>query len=81
MMSIKLTPQQFKYLMENCKFLNSISAICNNENSVKISVDINLAENIREWALNELEIKGFDENYELNYHGKIIEALVDLFHV
>lgn len=53
-MDIKLTPQQFKYLMENCKFLNSISAICNNENSVKISVDINLAENIREWALNEL---------------------------
>lgn len=40
-MDIKLTPQQFKYLMENCKFLNSISAICNNENSVKISVDIN----------------------------------------
>lgn len=51
MMGIKLTPQQFKYLMENCKFSNSISAICNNENS------------------------------ELNYHGKIIEALVDLFHV
>lgn len=78
-MDIKLTLQQFKYLMENCKFSNSISTICNNENSVKISVDINLAENIREWALNELEVKGFDD--ELNYHGKIIEALVDLFHV
>ena len=80
-MDIKLTLQQFKYLMENCKVSNSRSAICNNENSVKISVDINLAENIREWALNELEIKGFDENYELNYHVKIIEALADLFHV
>ena len=81
MIHIKLTQQEFEYLMENCQFANAIPIICKNNNFMEICVNINLAESIREWALDELEIKGFDENYELNLDGKILETLVDLFYV
>lgn len=79
-MEVKLTLLEFEYLMENCEFAKKILTI-KNKNFIKACVDINTAESIREWALNELEIKGFDENYELNSDGKILEALVDLFYV
>lgn len=78
-MYVKLSKQDFGYLMQNCKFIKSMSIVYENNTLVKISIDEKEADDIREWALNELEFSGFDENYELNKNGQILERLVDLF--
>ena len=78
-MYVKLSKQDFDYLMQNCKFIKSMSIVYENNTLVKISIDEKEADDIREWALNELEFRGFDENYELNKNGQILERLVDLF--
>lgn len=78
-MYVKLSKQDFAYLMQNCKFIKSMSIVYENNTLVKISIDEKEADDIREWALNELEFRGFDENYELNKNGQILERLVDLF--
>jgi hypothetical protein len=78
-MYIKLSKQDFGYLMQNCKFIKSMSIVYENNTLVKISIDEKEADDIREWALDELEFRGFDENYELNKNGQILERLVDLF--
>lgn len=78
-MYVKLSKQGFGYLMQNCKFIKSMSIVYENNTLVKISIDEKEADDIREWALDELEFKGFDENYELNKNGQILERLVDLF--
>ena len=56
-----------------------MSIVYENNTLVKISIDEKEADDIREWALDELEFRGFDENYELNKNGQILERLVDLF--
>lgn len=78
-MYVKLSKQDFGYLMQNCKFIKSMSIVYENNTLVKISIDEKEADDIREWALNELEFSGFDENYELSKNGQILERLVDLF--
>ena len=78
-MYIKLSKQDFGYLMQNCKFIKSMSIVYENNTLVKISIDEKEADDIREWALDELEFRGFDENYELSKNGQILERLVDLF--
>lgn len=80
-MYVKLTYQEFEYLMANCKFIKETHICFRNKNFIKISSDVKISNSIREWALDELEIKGFDENYELNSEGKILQSLVDLFYV
>ena len=78
-MYVKLSKQDFGYLMQNCKFIKSMSIVYENNTLVKISINEKEADDIREWALDELEFRGFDENYELNKNGQILERLVDLF--
>lgn len=80
-MYIKLTYQEFEYLVANCKLIKEVHIYFRNKKFIKISSDVKIANSIREWALDELEIKGFDKNYELNSEGKILQALVDLFYV
>ncbi len=46
-----------------------------------IELDDEVADEIRDWANEELQKKGFDENYELNTRGKILEELVDIFYL
>jgi hypothetical protein len=56
-----------------------MSIVYENNTLVKISINEKEADDIREWALDELEFRGFDENYVLNKNGQILERLVDLF--
>lgn len=79
-MYIKLRKNEFDYLIKHYKFADLISICLQNQNFIKVYVDVNIAENIREWALDELESKGFDEEYNLNPDGKILQSLVDLFY-
>lgn len=48
-------------------------------NIVVIEMDEDMADLIYDWANEQLCLKGFDDNYELNNEGKILEEISDLF--
>jgi len=48
---------------------------------ILLNIDEDTAENIRDWASEELQRKGFDVNCELTDEGKILESLVDSFYL
>ncbi|WP_425637962.1 hypothetical protein ACPUEN_00920 [Algoriphagus yeomjeoni] len=48
---------------------------------VFVEVDEDVADEIRDWAGEELQKKGFDLDYELTSEGKILEELIDAFYV
>ncbi|AMA49765.1 hypothetical protein [Flavobacterium covae] len=42
-----------------------------------INIDNSFADEIRDWALEEQQLIGFDEDYELTQEGKILENIID----
>ncbi len=46
-----------------------------------VKIDDEMADEIRDWAGEKLQICGFAENYELTNEGAILESLIDKFHV
>jgi hypothetical protein len=81
-MIIKLNKDLLDYLNNNFKKELFITKKSESDglNLFFIEVDINLAEEIRDWATIHLQKKGFDEDYELTYDGQILEELIDLFY-
>ncbi|HTN36794.1 MAG TPA: hypothetical protein VL053_06940 [Arachidicoccus sp.] len=85
-MIIKLSKNQFDYLgysfSEDQKVLRlKLKEIRKENQSVIIEVDESTVDEIRDWASEELQKKGFDINYELTDEGKILEALIDAFYI
>ncbi|WP_291530700.1 hypothetical protein [Bacteroides sp. UBA939] len=84
-MIAKLNKNQFDYLKYSLskEEISKLKLIhVDNENQfVSIEVDEDIADRIRDWASDELQKKGFDINYELNYDGKLLEELIDIFYV
>lgn len=85
-MIVKLNKNQFDYLSyslsEEHEVLKSKLKLTRKENHlVIIEVDENTADEIRDWASDELQRKGFDINYELTAEGKILEGLIDAFYI
>jgi hypothetical protein len=48
---------------------------------VGLEMDEDVATEVRDWACEKLEKKGFDKNYGLTVEGKILEDLIDIFFV
>jgi hypothetical protein len=85
-MIVKLKKNQFDYLSyslsEEHELLKSKLKLTRKENHlVIIEVDEDTADELRDWASDELQRKGFDINYELTLEGKILESLIDVFYV
>lgn len=85
-MRVKLNKNQFDYLSyslsEEQELLSLKLKDVSQENQfVHIEIDEETADEIRDWASDELQRKGFDINYELTQEGKILEELIDLFYV
>lgn len=82
-MVIKLTQQQFDYLKNN--FLNKKGwqklplHIKKESQIIFIEIGDNAADEIRDWAIDKQSQNGFDEDYELNREGVILEELIDIF--
>ncbi|WP_303315358.1 hypothetical protein Q4Q34_15430 [Flavivirga abyssicola] len=69
---IKLSLKEVEYLINNYHDLKkSRLDVCFHENQI---------ENIRDWASEQLQVKGFDSDYELNENGKVLESLIDSFY-
>jgi hypothetical protein len=46
------------------------------ENSV-VEIDENLADEIIDWAGERQQLKGFDEDYNLNEDGRLLDEIID----
>lgn len=84
-MIVKLNKNQFDYLdyglSEKQEVLRLKLQVQKKGQSVIVEVDENTADEIRDWASEELQRKGFDINYELTHEGRILEELIDVFYI
>jgi len=48
--------------------------------SFNFELDDDVAEDIREWALEKQVVLGFDIDYNMNQNGIILESLIDLLY-
>jgi len=83
-MKVKLDKKQYEYLKQHLsierkdlfKYISDIPE--NGKMLFEISEDV--ADEIREWAADKLQIVGFDINYKLNDEGLILEQLIDILY-
>lgn len=84
--TVRLPRRQIHYL-NNAKFLSPLqieavhAAESSSDGSAVLKLSRDLAEEFREALTNELAKVGFDENYDLTAEGRILEDLIDFFHV
>lgn len=80
-MLIKLNQDQFNYLNSHLSEDQRMSWLVKPVGqSIVIEVDEDRADQIRDWAGEELQRKGFDLNYRLTPEGKLLYELIDLFY-
>jgi hypothetical protein len=84
MKQIKLNRKEFEYLASSSDIPNELTAAIQrphkeNEKNIIILIPEDDADISRNFFIDQLQILGFDENYELNEHGKILEDLIDKF--
>lgn len=84
-MKIRLNQNQMDYLYSNFlkdrTDLELKSKSDKRDNIYLIEVDDIMADEIRDWANLQLQIKGFDECYNLTEEGKLLDALNDSFYL
>ena len=84
--TIRLPRREIHYLI-NAKFLGPLqieavrAAESSSDGSAVMRLSRNSAEEFRETFTNELAKVGFDENYDVTAEGRILEDLIDFFHV
>ena len=78
-MIIKLDTRQYNFLKDTLgKDRAELFLYLSNGNGIILEVKDEIAIEIRDWVGEKLQKEGFDENYELNENGKILEQLEDL---
>ena len=85
-MTFKLLQYEKEYLLnqilvEKKEIMDKIKISKLNESHYSICVDASLADEIRDLCSDKLQLYGFDENYELNKDGEILERLIDIFYI
>lgn len=82
-MKIKLNNQEYSYLNKilNDEISEKITILNADERFTIIEISRDIADDIREFISDQLQINGFDNNYELTQEGKIQEKLIDLFYI
>ena len=85
-MIVKLNKNQFDYLNysfseEHEKLRLKLKKVSQEYRFFILEIDETTADEIHDWASDELQRKGFDINYELTSEGKLLEELIDLFYI
>lgn len=80
-MIVKLNASQYEFLkntlgQDRADLFKHLS----NGNGIALEVKDEITIEIRDWVGEKLQKEGFDENYELNEQGKILEQLEDLLY-
>jgi hypothetical protein len=73
-----LTTIQFELITSNYK-KRKINSSEVSRNKVSIDFTDDEADDIREWAIVELQKTGFDINYNLTDEGKLLQEIIDVF--
>ena len=82
-MIVRLSRSQLDFLKYNLATVQDVfrANVIEENQSVVVEVDEETADEIRDWALDQLQIRGFDINYELTSEGKLLEEIIDLFYI
>ena len=83
-MKIKLAKNQYEYikdsLLEEKKSLVDVFQRGYDEISGSLQIPQDIADDIRDWAIERQQREGFDLNFSLTSKGKILQELIDLFY-
>lgn len=82
MKSINITKEEFDYIVNATFISDEIKSIINKNitsegKCLKISIAEDLAEEIRDKCGDQLQLVGFDKDYNPNEEGEILESLID----
>ena len=85
MLKIELDRNEYNYLCQ-ASFLEDdyrklLYSSQQQDHRFELNISENQADEIRDLCGEQLQIAGFDENYELNSEGKILESLIDKFFI
>lgn len=82
-MIVKLKTYQFDYLNKNLSDKQDVIElnwkIQKRNDFVFVEIESEDADKIRDWAIDEQSLLGFDSNYELTEEGTILQELIDVF--
>ena len=78
-MIVKLKNELYNMLNNSIakKYIKPMTIL--NPKYVEVCIEEDDMLNIREWACDELQKKGFDETYALTNEGENLEELIDIF--
>lgn len=80
-MIVKLNSNQYDFLKNTLgQERSDLFKHLSNGNGVALGINDEVVIEIRDWIGEKLQKDGFDENYELNEQGKILEQLEDLLY-
>ncbi len=84
-MIVKLSVSQFDCL-HNCLFKGKEAfqikpSFEKEDKFAVIKIDEDIADEIRDWASEELQTKGFNIDYRLTSEGEILQGIIDAFYV
>ena len=74
-MKVKLKKEELEYL-KSTFFFDSVDDLGN----TYIDLSENYIDEIRDWASERQQMIGFDEDYNLNDEGKLLESIIDKLH-
>jgi len=74
-MKIRLSKKEYEYLLRHEKINSDMIA---QESSIIIEFEEDFLIDLHDWVNDQLQVVGFDENYELNKEGEILDNLVDV---
>lgn len=74
-MKVKLKKEELEYL-KSTFFSDSVDDLGN----TYIDLSENYIDEIRDWASERQQMIGFDEDYNLNDEGKLLESIIDKLH-
>jgi len=74
-MKVKLKKEELEYL-KSTFFSDSVDDLGN----TYIDLSENYIDEIRDWASERQQMVGFDEDYNLNDEGKLLESIIDKLH-
>ena len=77
-MKIKLSKKEFDYLLKHQKISDDMVA---EKSSMVVEFEEDYLIDLHDWVNDKLQVNGFDENYELNDEGKILDNLIDVLNV
>jgi hypothetical protein len=83
-MKALLTLEEYEYLCANCRLFNQMIRIPispSNRNNVILEISDLMADDIRDWAAEKLQICGFDIDYNITKEGVVLESIIDKLYV